>query len=107
MHTVHFPKKAENGIIAAALGIIFDTEKYDPSVTDEQRVIIDKFFENLLLGNQQDPTSKEIAYGELIDAIDTENRWIYKGSVTTPPCQTTVYWNVLSKVYPVSKKHFW
>lgn len=34
MHTVHYPKSAKNGIIAAALGIIFDTVNYDESVTD-------------------------------------------------------------------------
>lgn len=106
MHTVHFPKEKESGIIAAALGIIFDTENYDPSVTDAQRDTIDKFFESLLLGDLHDPDSKEVAYGELIDALDTDNRWVYKGSVTTPPCDTIVYWNVLSKVYPISYRHF-
>lgn len=52
-----------------------------------------------------DPESLEIPYGQLIDALDTNNRWVYKGSVTTPPCATTVYWNVLSKVYPIQPKH--
>ena len=37
--------------------------------------------------------------------VDTENRWIYKGSVTTPPCDTYVYWNVVQRVYPVKQKH--
>ena len=35
MHTVHYPKAAKSGIIAAALGIIFDTVDYDESVTDD------------------------------------------------------------------------
>jgi carbonic anhydrase len=46
-----------------------------------------------------------ILYGDLMEMVDSNNRWIYKGSVTTPPCATFVYWNVLSTVYPVSKKH--
>jgi hypothetical protein len=33
--------------------------------------------------------------------VDTRNRWVYKGSVTTPPCATMVYWNVLTTVYPI------
>lgn len=104
MNTDHFPAKAEEGIIAGALGIIFDTVDYDPSVTDSQRKIIDKFFDSLML-YAHDPESKEVAYGELIDALDTDNRWVYKGSVTTPPCAKTVYWNVLSQVYPISVRH--
>jgi carbonic anhydrase len=44
-----------------------------------------------------------INYGDLIDMVDTNNRYVYKGSVTTPPCGQSVYWNVLSKVYPVSQ----
>ena len=37
--------------------------------------------------------------------VDTANRWVYKGSVTTPPCDTLVYWNVLRTVYPIKKKY--
>ena len=36
---------------------------------------------------------------------DTDNRWIYKGSVTTPPCHRFVYWNVLKTVYPIKQRH--
>ena len=46
-----------------------------------------------------------ILYGDLMDIVDTNNRWVYKGSVTTPPCDRYVYWNVLSKIYPISEKH--
>ena len=37
--------------------------------------------------------------------FDTANRWVYKGSVTTPPCATLVYWNVVRKVYPLKQKY--
>ena len=46
-----------------------------------------------------------IPYGDLMMMVDTRNRWVYKGSVTTPPCATLVYWNVLQKVYPIKQKH--
>jgi len=46
-----------------------------------------------------------INYGELIMMVDTNNRWVYKGSVTTPPCAQTVYWNVVRTVYPIKQKH--
>jgi len=37
--------------------------------------------------------------------IDTNNRWVYKGSLTTPPCTKTVYFNILNKVYPIKQYH--
>jgi len=40
-----------------------------------------------------------------MDMVDTNSRWMYKGSVTTPPCDTYVHWNVLSTIYPINKKH--
>jgi len=36
---------------------------------------------------------------------DMQNRWTYRGSVTTPPCAVAVYWNVLTTVYPVKQKY--
>merc|ERR1719272_1841410 len=37
--------------------------------------------------------------------VDMQNRWTYRGSVTTPPCATAVYWNVLTTIYPIKEKH--
>ena len=28
--------------------------------------------------------------------VDTNNRWAYKGSLTTPPCSKTIYFNILT-----------
>ena len=88
MHTVHLVPKGEegNGFVAAALGIIFDTTNYDKSVTADQVKIIDNFFDSLVLSSRVNPVAAEINYGELIMSINTDNRWVYKGSVTTPPC---------------------
>lgn len=53
MHTVHFAKndgtEGDDDIkkFASATGIIFDTKNYDPTVTAEERMIIDKFFDAL------------------------------------------------------------
>jgi carbonic anhydrase len=46
-----------------------------------------------------------VTYGSLMEMADFNNRWVYKGSVTTPTCATFVYWNVLSTIYPVQKRH--
>jgi hypothetical protein len=37
-------------------------------------------------------------------SIDMSKRWVYKGSLTTPPCERFVLWNVIDKVYPISQE---
>jgi len=50
-------------------------------------------------------TVDEVSYGEIMMMFDMNNRWTYKGSVTTPPCAQNVFWNVLTTVYPIKQKH--
>ena len=47
----------------------------------------------------------EVPYGDLMNMVDMNNRWVYKGSVTTPPCDNFVYWNVLKTIYPLKEKY--
>ena len=49
MHAVHLANTTKNGIIASAMGVIFDFDDFDKSVTPEQVVIIDRFFDSLML----------------------------------------------------------
>ena len=41
-----------------------------------------------------------------MNAINLQDRWIYQGSYTEPPCNTGVYWNVLRTVYPIDNNVF-
>jgi len=106
MHTVHYPKKS-NEFIAAAMGIMFSVEDYTADLSWAEREVIDNFFESLQWtdATEAGPTVDMVTYGSLMEMVDNNKRWIYKGSVITPPCARFVYWNVLSTIYPVSAKH--
>lgn len=57
MHTVHTPVNQSTTTHGyAAMGIIFDTKKYDKSISAEVVEIIDNFFDSLQLDKQTDPT---------------------------------------------------
>jgi len=52
------------------------------------------------------PVVDNIGYGKLMDLVDHEARWIYKGSETFPPCEQYVYWNIISRVLPIKIEEF-
>lgn len=107
MHTVHYPTETKEGFIAAALGIMFSVENFNVKTTWAEQRIIDTFFDTLKWEDEttDGPTVDLVTYGNMMEMADFDNRWIYKGSVTTPPCATAVYWNVLSSVYPLKAEH--
>lgn len=115
MHIVHVNKFGlQTGGKAGVIGVIFDTQKYDPNVSDATVEAIDNFFDSMMFYGMQNPKDvsgvptaypKEVALGELMAVVNTGNRWVYKGSLTTPPCTEGIYWNVVNTVYPIKKYH--
>ena len=104
MHTVHLPPETKRGFFAGVMGVIFDVSKYTAELTDDEEAIIDNFFASLDWDNvNSEPTVDMTHFAELMNLIDTSNRWIYKGTLTTPPCTGNVYWNVVRKVYPIKQ----
>mmetsp|Transcript_18168 Transcript_18168/g.31065 ORF Transcript_18168/g.31065 Transcript_18168/m.31065 type:complete len:177 (-) Transcript_18168:483-1013(-) len=106
MHTVHLPNEEKEGFMAGALGIMFSVDNANTEVTWAEQKIIDTFFDSLHWGDDGDSITVDmVTYGDLMEMVNFNERWIYKGSVTTPPCATFVYWNVLATVYPISERH--
>merc|ERR1712046_100771 len=40
-----------------------------------------------------------------MNALNTEKRWSYSGSLTTPPCTQGIYFNMMQTVYPIKEYH--
>lgn len=83
-------------------------------MTPAEVEIIDTFFQSLqwdtdISGDTAaaptEPVVDLISYGNLMELLNMNDRWIYKGSETVPPCETAIYWNVLSTVYPIKQEH--
>lgn len=107
MHTVHVPdglglEDGGGGFIASAMGLVFSVNQYTADLTFAQQQVIDIFFDSMKWDKVgESPTVDLVAYGSLMEMADFNNRWVYRGSVTTPPCAINVYWNVLSTIYPI------
>lgn len=107
MQSFFFNKKgASEKLPDAAISIMFSVDNYNAKVSDADIAIIDNFFDTMQFqtptpADDTKWTSTAIPFANMLNLVDWSNRWVYKGSVTTPPCGTGVYWNVLANVYPI------
>mmetsp|Transcript_19763 Transcript_19763/g.30490 ORF Transcript_19763/g.30490 Transcript_19763/m.30490 type:complete len:95 (+) Transcript_19763:183-467(+) len=53
---------------------------------------------------EDDFSAESLSFGNLMSQMNWKSRWIYRGSLTMPPCTRSVYWNVLETVYPVKQE---
>ena len=85
----------------AAISVLFSVTDAD-EIPDEVNSSVEKFFNDLEL-EKTNPQVDKVYFGKFMSDLDYSHRWIYKGSKTQPPCNLFVYWNVLTKIYPISQ----
>jgi len=116
MHVSHKPLNADpnSKIKAAVIAVFFSVEDYDHSIDESHNQTLQLFFDELKLNNFYSSDKSDagyIDYGldqldfvEAMDVFDFNDRWVYLGCDTLPPCTQLIYWNVLRKVYPIELK---
>ena len=110
MQSIHLPatdSDSGSATLEAGIAILFSNSTPTADLTEAEIQIIDTFFQSLQWDNDltvdpvPNPVADLVSYGNLMELVDLDNRWAYKGSGTVPPCTSFVYWNVLSTVYPI------
>ena len=85
------------------ISILFSVKDYNKEIDPELKEAFIKFFTDLKL-EEDDPIIYRVSFGKLMEKIDLSNRWVYKGTMTTPPCERFAYWNVIDDVYPIDQE---
>lgn len=117
MHIVHKADEAKGDpttIAYSALGFMFDVDDYDETVTGAEMGKINAFFDSLGFDNMPPIDGAEghkisenasVPLADLVSVQSDAGRWVYTGSLTTPPCSIGVYFQVFDRVLPISRKH--
>jgi len=53
-----------------------------------------------------EPEVDQIGLGALLKIVDFEDRWVYKGTETFPPCAEYVYWNIPRRIFLIKIEEF-
>lgn len=113
IHFVHKPTykvaNENNGFPYAVVGLLFDVNNHygDPEGGDFifRQKYIDPLFDSLKLDKESPKDCCGVPAGKLLNALENYERFQYRGSLTTPPCSETLYWNVINYVFPIKKEH--
>ena len=94
MHIVHMNNidKDADKFLAAVVGVLFNVDN-SPEFNGS---FADTFFEKLLTTNEQ----IDFQTG-FVDHLNMIDRYVYTGSLTTPPYTENLLWNVIPKLVPI------
>jgi carbonic anhydrase len=90
MHIVNINEdpSTKDMFFGAVIGVLFEISD-SPSWADD-------FFQNLIWGDH-------VEFGDdFIDKLNFNQRYVYRGSLTTPPYSETLFWTVLSEPLAIS-----
>ena len=68
------------------MAVLFSVEAYDTTVTPAEKAVFDDFFSKLIAVQKKEPGAEQLPFADLMNGLDWGNRYVYKGSGTTPPC---------------------
>jgi hypothetical protein len=117
MHIVHVADEGKGDpvpILYSALGFMFDVDDYDESITPDEQATINAFFDSFSFENIPEfgkakkhvlNDNASVPLGDFVNLMKDAGRWVYTGSLTTPPCTVGVFFQVYDRVLPISRKH--
>jgi len=111
MHVKFLPYHPSSYFKSHPLAIFFDSTDFDRSISESDNSTIDKFFSSLGFDIEErleldfEPKMSIPNFKEVMDVFNFDEKWIYKGSSTQPPCKQYAYWQVLRTVYPMKDKY--
>lgn len=87
MQIVHYPDEKDGPIKGASVSVLFDSEAFG-EIDEEEEETVGAFFESLHLEElpRRSPFSYEVFFSSVTQMVGGNNRWVYKGSLTMPPC---------------------
>ena len=77
---------------------MFDSKQATTRVNAVQKAVIKNFFTAM-----NPSVTSQVNFKDLLSNLNTEDKWLYKGSMTTPPCYGPIIQNVARTVYPIDK----
>ena len=98
-------------IMYGVVGLLFDVHHFDKSISALANQTVQEFLHELRLkelyeADEEHVETEKVNLGEFMNIVNFNKRWVYHGSLTTPPCSPVVYWNVIDFIFPIRDIEF-